>query len=473
MPGEGLERYEAWSADHIAMPPRSRLYPLQPIGFGTPYVENLWSFLGRLADAHNLSSRQLMAYEVAPLLGGCRQIVPRMRQSSIRGLNGVGQCTGRIVKVLEDLTLRSDLRFLTLQPYARVLPQTGLLRGTRAWCPACYQKWQDAGAPLYDPLLWTIEAVVACPRHQRSLSVQCPHRRCGGHQYYLLGHRARPGYCSQCGGWLGTKRGADRRFNTDTVTAAAPEEHVWAAREVGEIIAAAPSLVVLPDRKIVAASLAACINRVAYRSPYSFAKLLGVPCGQVSAWHTGGVLPRLAMLLSVCRVSGFTLEGFLGGKALSATWGKQVAVRKGPLPRWPRRNSVNVPHLKRVLKDALRDHGHPSLARVAYRLGHDLKTLRHYCPGMCREITRRHGAHARRLRLQEKRRFRGAVRKAVKAVRAADLYPSSRRVAIFLGKRGYRRNNEFYDEWKGIMRRLGSGATSSRSGRTQRLEPKS
>ena len=50
------------------IPPRSRLYPLTPVGLGTVLVECLSSYINRLALAYRVNARILVAHEVLPLL---------------------------------------------------------------------------------------------------------------------------------------------------------------------------------------------------------------------------------------------------------------------------------------------------------------------------------------------------------------------------------------------------------------------
>ena len=50
------------------MPPRSRLYPLVPVGVGTPYTESLTSYITRLADAHCVTTKVLVLRELFPRL---------------------------------------------------------------------------------------------------------------------------------------------------------------------------------------------------------------------------------------------------------------------------------------------------------------------------------------------------------------------------------------------------------------------
>jgi hypothetical protein len=47
----------------IQMPIHSRLYHLEPIGIGTPFVESLTSYVVRLAEAHSVSPRIVVTPE--------------------------------------------------------------------------------------------------------------------------------------------------------------------------------------------------------------------------------------------------------------------------------------------------------------------------------------------------------------------------------------------------------------------------
>jgi len=53
--------FESWELAAPALPPRSRLYSLAPIGVGTAFVEGLTSYVSRLAAAHSVSVGDLVA----------------------------------------------------------------------------------------------------------------------------------------------------------------------------------------------------------------------------------------------------------------------------------------------------------------------------------------------------------------------------------------------------------------------------
>ena len=61
-----------------------------------------------------------------------------------------------LVGAVEDMTLREDLRFMTLLPWRTIVTArtASLLRGTKAYCADCYEDAREANAIVYDPLLW-------------------------------------------------------------------------------------------------------------------------------------------------------------------------------------------------------------------------------------------------------------------------------------------------------------------------------
>lgn len=113
--------YELWDWETPVIPERSPLFHLEPVGVGTPDVESLTSYLTRLAYEHCVPLVKLVLTEVAPRLK--ENYVQHPEHTSLEkifggrthALNGVGTMAASLVQVLEALTLRSDLRFLTLR----------------------------------------------------------------------------------------------------------------------------------------------------------------------------------------------------------------------------------------------------------------------------------------------------------------------------------------------------------------------
>ena len=169
---------EAWDLTLPTCLTHSRLYALEPLGMGTSNVESLTSYVTRLAEAHGVSLRTLVIQELLPLLkrdylsNPFGNTLSSFWKEAARALNGTGTLAQEWAQTLERLTLRTNLRFLTLLPWATVLTQQRLLRCTRAWCPDCFMEWQATGIPIYEPLLWNVNAVSVCPRHRRALLEQ-------------------------------------------------------------------------------------------------------------------------------------------------------------------------------------------------------------------------------------------------------------------------------------------------------------
>ena len=173
-----LQEYEAWNIDTPLLPSVTRLYHLSPIGLGTPTVESLTGYIVRLAEAHCVSAGVLYSKVIKALAGKGNIFSFRVKDQagySTHTINGFGSPAADFVRALETLTGRRDLSYLTLLTWSRVLPSHSLLRRCRAWCESCLHAWREANQPIYEPLLWALQAVTICPHHRRILRQACPH----------------------------------------------------------------------------------------------------------------------------------------------------------------------------------------------------------------------------------------------------------------------------------------------------------
>jgi len=66
MQGEAPTAFPAWATTVPALPPRTQLYHLEPIGVGTAWTESLTGYIARLADAHCVRVSTLVAREIGP-----------------------------------------------------------------------------------------------------------------------------------------------------------------------------------------------------------------------------------------------------------------------------------------------------------------------------------------------------------------------------------------------------------------------
>ncbi|KAM3090826.1 TniQ family protein [Phormidesmis sp. 146-12] len=255
MPPSDLPSYESWDLTFPALPPRSRLFSLVPFGVGTAMVETLPSYLVRLAEAHCVPTPILIRYELAfrYVFNQQRSKLPhqaaieasisflRSHPSTLQNTTAedwlsVNDQVEQIVRLLEHLTLRSDLRYLTLLPLSRFFNLRDMLRHEQCWCPACYQQQRDAGLTLYTPLLWALEPVCVCPKHHCYTQLWCTYCR---RPQPFLSRETELGYCAACGAWLGhdfTALSHQRFTDKDW------EWQLWMAEALGQILAAMPIL---------------------------------------------------------------------------------------------------------------------------------------------------------------------------------------------------------------------------------------
>ena len=131
-----MESYQVWDVTIPSIPPRSRLYRLEPVGVGTPYVECLTSYIARLAEAHCVSLKALMMREIFPSQGQDFTKLDHYRQVSdlwganCSSLNGNSSMARHWVAVMQSLTLCDSLRFLTMLTWSEITAVSKLVRHT-------------------------------------------------------------------------------------------------------------------------------------------------------------------------------------------------------------------------------------------------------------------------------------------------------------------------------------------------------
>jgi transcriptional regulator with XRE-family HTH domain len=468
MSADEVRVLDLWDLRPPPMPRRSRLYCLPPIGVGTPAVESLTGYVARLAATHRVLVRTLVVEEILPLLGrgyllgAVNTGRSAFWQSQTQALNGTRHLARDGVRVLETLTLRTDLRFLTMQPWAEVVPAKGLLRRQRAWCPACYEAWRQVGQEIYEPLLWTLLPVVACPRHRRRLQQHCPHPECG-RPLPLLGQRSRPGHCSACGRWLGDSAEAGP-VGGEELTEAELQAQSWVVEAVGELLAGAPDLAVRPARPQLAAAIAVAVKEVAGGNVTGFARELGLNMGTVSQWCRGTAIPSLGLLLQACHRLGTTPLRLLTDDLVRARCaaGERPALEAtgwvdAPQRALPLHRSFDVAAMRAALETVLAsdEAPPPTMRQTAQRLGRAHAELIHHLPELCHAISARYLAYQHARGVEKRRRLCAEIRQAAVRLHGQGFYPSAYRIAPLISQPGFVRDPEAIAARKEALRELG------------------
>jgi transcriptional regulator with XRE-family HTH domain/ribosomal protein S27AE len=446
-----LVTYGHWDLTLPICPPRSYLYSLQPIRIGTPQVESLTGYIARLADAHCVSPGTLIAEEFTSLVKQPNgQSYLHGMSSRTEALNGLGQMALEFVRMLERLTLRDDLRYLSLLLWAEVLPAKGLLRRIRAWCPSCYEDWRTNGQSIYELLLWTLEAITMCPRHQQQLSSKCPH--CG-RQLTLLAWHSRPGYCAKCHQWLGT---TSETASLQTLNTAELEWQIWVARNIGELLAHNPYLSEPPRKEQVSKALAVCIARTTEGNIAEFARQLGRPKNTVWLWHSGTMLPQLPMLLKICYAMKLSLLEFLLNPGTLEAIDRLTITPQTAQPDSQRLNhSFDASQLQQSLEANLTEEPPPSMQVVAQRLGCKERSLRRRFPKLCREISARYLRHREKVRMAKVEESCREVRQIALNLYSEGIDPTRSYIARYLSKPAYFREKSVVATLEAVRKELG------------------
>jgi hypothetical protein len=407
-----LELLTEWNAQRLRpslIPARSDLYSLEPIGVRTAWTESFTSYIARLAYEHCVFPGALMDHLIQPLTSAGRdphKDAPRVYESrryASHLLHANGARAQAALARLEALTMRSDLRTLTLIPWADVFSISTSLRSTKAWCPTCYEEWAHEGRVIYDPLLWAFKEVTFCQRHHRPLCETCPYPDCA-RSLPSLGSKMRPGYCSDCQRWLGSSNLPEAPAQSP---AAQDEDRwqVWVSEMLGELLARAATRSCLPTTQELSERLSEVIDRATGGDIAAFAWLTRCAQPEILLWVKQETRPHLGMLLRVC----FTLHLALFDLLAPSPRELCPVIPEHERPRKVSRRSLYGASQRMALQLALDDllaRGEcppASLVQVARRLGYCTRVLRSCNAAACRAISLRFQAY-RHQRVEERYR---------------------------------------------------------------------
>lgn len=453
-----IREYEPWELRSPVLPPATRLYSLSPIGVGTPMVESLTGYIARLAEAHCVSSGLLYWKEIKALAGKGNIFSFRVTGDggySTHTINGHGSPAADFVRVMEVLTGRRDLRYLTLLTWAQVLPGHSLLRRWRAWCERCIQAWLQAKQPIYEPLLWTMHAVNICPYHRCKLRDTCPYcaRRIGP-----LDWRSRPGYCSQCERAL---VGTEQESSSEELAGAELIWATWVATALGEIISTAPHITTPPTKEHLAQTIGSCIKHTSSGNASAFARIMQVGRGDVSRWRRGKALPRLPLILDMAFRLGSSLMDFLLGSPGCVP--SQGFLRSAPVEpdRSSRRTSlqygrrINDLEVFRTLQSALNENPPPSVRQVMKRISHSEVTVRHHFPDLCCDIAKHYAEYRVKRAIERKAQAAEEVKRLAYELHANGIGLARRNMRPLLTSSDYLNLEEGRAALRAVRQKLG------------------
>jgi hypothetical protein len=363
------------------------------MGVGTPMIESLSSYIVRLASAHCVTVGTLVGTEIAPLINkpyltGRRSATISTQFSYIsRAVNSFGVTAIDWVNALQKLTLRQDLRFLTLLPLKGVLTDNKLLHKVRVWCPNCYEEWRQNDKPVYDPLMWSIRVVTVCQTHKRHLIDKCVHCE---KQSPALSCNSQAGFCRHCNLWLGVTSlpilAEDR-----LLTCSEFKWQSWVIDHLGttfiEMFRAASPL----EAKVIRQLIFICLQRTTRGDVQAFVRRFSsFSYAAMFTWLQGYVLPELERLMMLCYQTEVSMKDVLFGRESIDN------ISQGSFPV-PLKNSyhvstTDVARMAAALRSMLDEDPPPSQKETATRLGCHVTTIKKHLPHLFSLVQSRYSA---------------------------------------------------------------------------------
>ncbi len=382
---------------HTEVPPRSRLYCLEPVDVGTPMVESLTSYLCRLAAQHSVTPWMLVTRELAPLAttstlrfaentNGHPASCYAFQKGACSSLISNGRTSVDTTAVLEKLTMRQGLSSLTMQFTDGILSSRDLVSSHQQWCPQCFQSSLSAGKPVYLPLIWSLQHVKVCSIHKRELSRLCPHCE---HGHPPLSRWLVPGYCPRCLTWMGDA--------TESATAASDED-LATCQHVEQLLVDAPII-----KAEGVGGWKRSVNWIIknwFKHAEGFSRDIGVHASSVRGW-LDGVLPSMKSVLSLSlqlRVSPSDL--LLGNIGRLETLEPRSRLDLQPVGEVFKRHHLkhDINKLEELLKQAAASTETPpvSLASVARNAGVHISFASRKFPQLAGKIKSRYAWHRSR-----------------------------------------------------------------------------
>lgn len=378
------ESYPQWDIKSPPLPARSRLFRLEPVGVGTAHVESLTSYIARLAAEHCVSPRKLLCAEVLNPIGKATPYYKISPHFSAYQINGMGNLVEVTIAALEQLTLREDLRYLTLWMWANILSSQQLLRKERTWCTSCYEGRLRSGKPPYESLMWSLKAVTICIKHQKQLCNRCP---CCGYQLPFLDTDYYPGYCSRCRNWLGTSSTAKSKRTEESVTEAETSRQLQIQHSIGELLSNSKNIIFPPSHQSFIANLIKLIKKNANSSINVFSNIVGIWSGTIRRLLASRSKLSLENLCQICsRLNVAPLD-------LLAEQGNEEDIKRQHIVVGDIRSSGMITSWSEVedkLNAALQEHPPPSMEATARYLGYYPPKIKRHFPELCEQIISRY-----------------------------------------------------------------------------------
>ncbi|QNB12630.1 TniQ family protein [Paraburkholderia tropica] len=404
-------------------PSRSILYSLAPYGCSGEDRESLGSYLTRLCEAYEMTRWTLTNTIVGPAaeellhVSGDRMSRDVGRAAYRLNVSGLTEQVSHWAYTLNHLTGRDNLQLCTLLPLRSLVSDFVLQVERERFCPECFEEDVRRKRDCYGRLLWTIDAVKACPLHQLQLVGQPQAKQRRGV------FRSETGCTSQ-------RSTTQHKIGESPIQQPASDFDVETSRLIAELL---DDVVIFSQAGYSASAqtvfLTHAINHLFEGSPARFSAHLGINKSQTHGWVKGTVQMSFTRLVQTAFCCGCAIADIL--------LGNRVVLSLRPMPDEQRRRLTNrrVSGARRAndvvraeLEELIRSGDATNATGAATAVGISLKFLRANFPEQHERLVRLGRERAESVRREATEAFNEMYLSEANALRAAGVYPSRRLV---------------------------------------------
>ncbi len=409
----------------------SRLFNIDPIGVGTPYVESLPSYIKRLAEAHSVLPGILLKHEILSEPSDYRLKVLSISNELLLSISS------DFIRALEIKTNNNNIHNLSLTKLSDYIDKSYLLRDNAAWCPRCYEEARKYNEPIYEQLIWYIKDINICGKHLTKLHQICPHCH---KQFKTYGPLGRVGYCYHCNHWLGN-------YNEDYYSYSELKNFdIWAFDNIGSILSNIPKLS-LSDESCLSKNISEILEFTGF-SQQKLGDRIAVTSESIHNWIIGSKKPPLSSVLLLSYKFGLHVSELLFEKINSNNI--NINIKNLKVEPRPEKPNIDFNELQLAIKKALTSAELISITSLAKKNGVKLETIKRHFPREYHLLIQKNKRQKEETALRKEEQ----IREKMIALNEKGKFPSISRVTHGLGI--YSKMSERYRKtWESTLRELG------------------
>jgi hypothetical protein len=331
------------------------------------------------------------------------------------------------------MTLRNDLQHLTFLPTSETIPHLKLLKRKQSWCPVCYEEMRHTDGVIYQPLIWSLELVQICDRHQVRLVDRCP--QCKS-QFLSLTRRPKIGFCPRCYCWLGREDSESAK----SLTIGELEWQIFICDNLRELLVESQKDNFSVSTDNISRWLQICAVKITGGTVQRISALLEKPNLTVHEWYYGNVKPVLFNLLRICYCLDLRLVQLLTGNGIGEKEFFQTKLfpkEVEPVRCIRTHKAFDYSKVKKLLTKYLKISPPLSMRKVSVEIGYDHGTLYKKFPYLCRQISCRYREFLQARYKEGQNEREDEIRQACSELDKRNIYLSARSVTEHLNKPTY------------------------------------